>query len=314
MTPFLNEPHPFATGYYSARPAADPPPPSYPFGQRPPGAASAWPPTSPSGSVNRAQPAGRQAQAASSPAAGNSASTGVLRPDWSVLLGAGVGMRPSYMGSDNLEVAGLPIVDIRWRDTVFLKTSGGMTSRVGLGFNVLNQQGFRIGPMIEYYMGQDTGDEISGMNDVDGGAEVGLFAEYNFKPWKAEAVARYGVAGGNDGFLMTGGLTWTTKLGRDLILSLGADASFGDGNYMDSYFGVSAVEAARSGLAPYDPGWGVRDVGLNLKMVYPFYGNFRLIGTGRFNYLLDEAADSPVVDTAGEEAQFSFGLAIAYQF
>ncbi len=220
-------------------------------------------------------------------------------------------MAPEYIGSDDLEVTWLPVVDIRWRDTVFLKTSGGMTSRLGLGFNVLNQQGFKIGPMVEYYMGQDTSDGISGIDDVDGGAELGLFAEYNFKPWKVEAQARYGVAGGNNGFLMTGGLSWNTKVGRDLSLSLGANASFGDGNYMDSYFGVSAGEAALSGLALYDPGWGMRDVGLSLKMVYPFYKNFRLIGMGRFNYLLDEAAGSPLVE---QDAQFSFGLAIAYQF
>jgi outer membrane protein len=302
MSRFLNEPHPFASGYYSTRPASAPPPSSRYSAQQPAAPAPAARPF-----TGQRAPVSAQSPQSSS----RSTSTGARSRDWSFLLGAGVGMKPGYMGSDDLDVTWLPVVDVRWRDTVFLKTTGGMTSRIGLGFNVLNQQGFRIGPMVEYYMGQDTGDEISGIDDVDGGAELGLFAEYDFKPWKVEAAARYGVAGGNNGFLMTGALSWNTKLGRDLALSLGANTSFANGDYMDSYFGVSAGESARSGLAAYDPGWGMRDVGLSLQLVYPFYDKFRLIGMSRFNYLLDEAADSPLVE---QNAQFSFGLAIAYQF
>ena len=46
--------------------------------------------------------------------------------DWSVRLGA-IGMyKPEYEGSDEYEFKGFPMIDINWRNTVFLNPRKGL--------------------------------------------------------------------------------------------------------------------------------------------------------------------------------------------
>ncbi|MBW2675821.1 MAG: hypothetical protein JRD89_20840 [Deltaproteobacteria bacterium] len=40
--------------------------------------------------------------------------------DWSVRIGALGFYKPAYEGSDDYELRGFPLVDITWRDTIFL--------------------------------------------------------------------------------------------------------------------------------------------------------------------------------------------------
>ena len=46
--------------------------------------------------------------------------------EWRVVMGAGAGMAPEYMGADDYEGKPLPLVDIEWRGTYFAEHATGI--------------------------------------------------------------------------------------------------------------------------------------------------------------------------------------------
>lgn len=106
------------------------------------------------------------------------------RSDWDIRLGAGALFRPDYEGSDDYEIAPLPMVSISYKDLVFLRNTT-------LGANAFTWQGPRptdklqIGPLLRYQLGRDEGDNnaLRGMGDIDAGAELGAFVTYSTGPW-----------------------------------------------------------------------------------------------------------------------------------
>lgn len=83
---------------------------------------------------------------------------------------------------------------------------------------------------------------------------------------------------------------------------------------MQTYFGVSAGDARRSGLDRYNADAGIKDIGINLGANWIITQNWSVMGIASYTQLLGDASnDSPVVDE-GSEGQF-FGAAMAvYRF
>ena len=64
---------------------------------------------------------------------------------------------------------------------------------------------------------------------------------------------------------------------------------------MQSYFGVSAEQAANSGLSRYEAKSGIKDIGLGLGLDYTPYRNWSVTGGYGYSRLQGDAADSPIV-------------------
>src|SRR3546814_3702144 len=69
---------------------------------------------------------------------------------------------------------------------------------------------------------------------------------------------------------------------------------------MRSYFGVTAEESLRSGLAAYRPGGGLRDVGAGATLGYRLSRRWGLIARAGANRYLGDAGDSPIVERSEE--------------
>ena len=83
---------------------------------------------------------------------------------------------------------------------------------------------------------------------------------------------------------------------------------------MSSYFGVSAGDAAQSGLDQFDADEGFKDVALSVSYTYAFGERWSVTGVSRYARLLDDAEDSPVVDDRGDANQFLAGLLANFTF
>ena len=292
MTRFLNEPYPLTR--YDFRTLQTPPPAPYPAPMPPPAV--------------RAQVAPAPAPAPTRSPAPARRDPSLLGPDWEVTLGAGVAFEPEYMGADDLEITGFPIVSIRWRDRAFLNV------KRGLGYTFRPFGGFATGPMINYSLDQDAEGAINALDDVNGGFTAGWFLDYAIDPVTLMLDAVQGVSGDNDGLLLTFGADYSMELSQSWRFGIRPSVSYASEDYMDAFFGVSAAEAGRSPFALYTPDGGIRDVSVDLRAVYAWDRNWRLVGLLRLGYLLGEAADSPIVDVAGDAFQISTGLAVAYRF
>lgn len=238
---------------------------------------------------------------------------GVQQPelpgDWQVTLGAGALLTPEYSGADTYDVSPIPFLDIRYRDLAFL------SSREGLGVNAYQDDAWRVGPLLRWDFGrdQDDADALDGMGDVDGTLELGAFVYYTIQPVTLGLEARQALDG-HEGFLVDLSATWAGRLGPQTFFTLGPRLTYASEDYMQSYYGVSQDQSARSGYDRFDAGAGLRDIGLVGSLTWVFRPSWALTGFAESSRLLGDAADSPLVDAAGDPNQLFVGAALTYRF
>ena len=105
-----------------------------------------------------------------------------------------------------------------------------------------------------------------------------------------------------------------------LMLSAGPRVGFGTAKYMDTYFGVTAAEAASNpaiahiGGTAYMPGSGRRYIGGAITGAWRWSPHWETTANLYYHRLSDLAADSPVVRALGKPNEFSGGVGLRYSF
>ncbi|MCZ8309311.1 MAG: MipA/OmpV family protein [Magnetospirillum sp.] len=235
--------------------------------------------------------------------------------DWQVTTGALVGYAPAYEGADKYKVMPLPLIDVVWRDRVFLSTMNG------LGAWAYRADGFSIGGAIGYEFGRDESldrSELDGLGDVDAAAQARLLAEYRTGPFRLDAALARAL-GGSDGTTLRIGASMGYPINDKLRLMPGIAAVWADENYMDAYFGVTAAQSALSrarlgtaaGKSQFEAKSGVKNVDLSLMASYSLTQNWMLRGGGGVRFLVGDAADSPI--SKRDTAPF-VNLGLAYRW
>jgi MipA family protein len=231
-------------------------------------------------------------------------------PVWSVSVGAGTFVTPEYEGSKDYKIQPYPFVEVRYRDVAFLNL------REGLGVNVVNTPSLRFGPFVNYRGGrdQDANSALKGLGDVDPALDAGGFAEYRYERFRVGLNARQAVTDTKLGALV--GLSASAQLVQTpgFTLSVGPSATWASGDYMETYFGVSSAQAARSGLRRYEASSGFKDYGGNLTASYALDEKWRVTSLVSVKRLIGDAADSPIVKDKGEATQFTGGVFVGYRF
>lgn len=227
--------------------------------------------------------------------------------DWDFSIGVIGGFGPKFEGSDEYDFFWSPKAKIAWRDTVILTESS---------FRVQFRQGrFRFGPKIKYEKGRsdDDDNDIKGVGDVDPGFSAGAFVKYKVDGYALTAEARQEFAGGHGGLI--------GELGGEMLLpdaespwgKLRAELTLADDSYMDEFFGVNARQSANSGLQPYDPDGGPKSISLTWQSAYEVWSGWSLGGRIQYIRLLDQAADSPIVDV-GSPNGAAVAIGLRYRF
>lgn len=235
--------------------------------------------------------------------------------DWEIRLGAGAIYQPDYEGSDDYEVAPLPTFAVSYKDRVFLEGPK-------LGANLLSLTGpaegdyLRAGPLLNYRMGrdQDDNDALRGLGDVDGAVEAGGFVSYGIRGFSVDLTALQDMSDAHDGLSVELKGGYRRSLGESWSVSAELSATWADGSYMQSYFGVDAGQAQRSGYRRHDPGAGLKDAGVAVSVDYSVTENWMVSGRVGFTRLLGDAADSPIVDEEGSANAYTAGVFVGYRF
>ena len=243
--------------------------------------------------------------------------------NWDVSVGAGVLYGPRYEGSAESEASPLPAIDIEWNDRVFLNPEDG------LGVRVYRGEALEVSTSIGYDVGRkesDSRSELRGLGNIDGSATGTVAVEYDLGLLTPSAELTRQL-GGAEGLVAEFGVESMIPLSgmfpprddrgddddgpRGPAIVLGLSTEWADGNYMSDYFGVTASQAAASGLPGYTAGAGFKSAGAEVGFRYPFLENWVFGVAFEYSRLIGDAAKSPVVRRRN---QFAAGSFISYRF
>ncbi len=244
------------------------------------------------------------------------------KTNWNVTLGAGAVYAPAFVGSKDYQLIGFPDIKLAYKNRFFASVGEG------IGYNVINSNGWRVGPIAKYaFERRENGKNpfrvagkestaLLGLGNVNATLELGGFVEYNYKPFTYKIELRQGV-GGHEGMIGKTSLNYTgsiNQFGPPIFYAFGPRAIFGDSDYNNAYFGINQIQSTRSGLSRYNADGGLLSYGVGGFVSLPVSDSVSVSAFGGYDHLGTEAADSPLIKQRGNENQFVSGLSVNYKF
>ena len=226
-------------------------------------------------------------------------------------IGGGIGLAPDYEGSSDYELVPVPVGAAKFDNGMYIELLG-----LNLRANLIPSDFWRLGPVYNYQGERDNveNNQVDRMNEVSDANEFGLFGGIEWQNWYVflEWLADTGDAHDGSYGTLKGGYNWI--INNEWAMTFGAFGTYASDDYMDTYFGVSGADAARSGLDTYKADGGIKDVGLDLGVNWGFAQNWDLRGLLQIKQLVGDADDdSPVVDE-GSETQMLTVVAVVFKF
>ena len=244
---------------------------------------------------------------------------------WVLTVGIAPVVAPAWQGSQDTALSIFPDLRVNYKDSVFLSLPDG------LGWNAVNRNGWKIGPLAKVRFGRQesnggspflvTGgsEALRGFGDVNLAGEFGGFVQKGFASGKLRlrAELRQGV-GGHDGLIADTNFIYSSR-SADMkwLYSAGIRATWADSDFTNVYFGVSPEQSAAAGLPAFRTGSGLVSAGLSASLTRPL-GRFGKDGAVTLftsaDRLGDVVADSTLIRERGDRNQVSVGLSYAYRF
>ena len=228
------------------------------------------------------------------------------------------GLAPDYEGSDDYRLIPYIALRLQWKDR-YLQTEGA-----GVILNLVPSPILNAGPAVNYRPERDDDVDsvaVAALDEVDAAVEVGGFVSLGFDGlWavgdrlETKAKLLFDVADTHDGMVVEVSAAYNRPLGADWWFGVGAFATYADGGYHRTYFGIDAANAAQSGLPTFEADSGLKDAGVYLASNYALYGNWGLAVTLGYTRLLGDAADSPLTAQEGDANQYFGAVGLSYRF
>ena len=237
---------------------------------------------------------------------------------WSVTIGLAPVLSPAWQGSRDMALSIFPDLRVNYGDVIFASIPEG------LGWNAVNTNGWKAGPLAKVRFGRDeerggspfliTGgsDGLRGMGNVAAAAELGGFVEKRIGPWRGRLEIRRGF-GGHEAVIADGAISYQMRSGRTII-NVGPRATVVSKPYMDSYFGIDAIQSQRSGLDVYSPKGGLLSYGVGGSALRPLNRQSAITLFTSLDRLGSEAGHSPLVRERGRRVQFTLGIGYGFRF
>lgn len=232
--------------------------------------------------------------------------------EWKVTVGAKGGWSPRYEGADYTTIAPGPKFSISPVKSFHRFSPPGDGNTVTL----LDTRYFQVGAVARFRRSRGQSGELTGFDKIQWAAEPGAFVNLwitNYVRTRLEV--RRGVHG-HKGIVADAGVDLVYS-GDKIDFSVGPRVGWGDDKYLNTYFGVTPAEAARSPAVdrPFalDDN-GRRYTGVNVGVAYRLDDHWRVGVGANYRRIADRLAASPVMQVAGDPNQYSGSVSFSYSF
>lgn len=166
---------------------------------------------------------------------------------WQASMGAGVSYAPRYEGAAYNRLRLVPLLDVSYSDGGFFI---GIARGIGYNFSESKYIQYGVRVLVGQARSQDEDPRLYGMGNIDYYPEASLFLSSRLGPLSISS----GVANSTYGTRADLGASIGFPISQNDRLRLGTAVNWGNTAYNQTYFGVTAAQAAASGnvLTPYN--------------------------------------------------------------
>ncbi|MGY6551358.1 MAG: MipA/OmpV family protein [Erythrobacter sp.] len=256
----------------------------------------------------------------------------VFDDNW-INIGLGMGLVPTYAGSNDYFLFPVPLITGRLGGVGFRPAGAGMV------FDVLSPQPtvlqnnkkaqVSLGPTFRFRVDRAVNprDEVvDAAGRLDNAFEVGIAGGLTFPAvlnpndsLTVSTAVRWDVAGAHRGQVIEPTVAYLTPLSLGILVQWSATVEIVDDNFANYYFTVNPAQSAASGLPLFNGSGGVNRIGTNLTAAFDLDGNalnggFNIFTVAGYSRLLGDGANNPFTAVRGSPNQFLFGLGVGYTF
>jgi len=231
---------------------------------------------------------------------------------WRVNLGIGAGLVTQYSGSKTYKMAAIPLLDITWKNQVFISTQRG------LGFYAINNPSFQLGASFGYsadsrYYGGNS--NLRGLPSIKPGGLATIFAAYRVGEFSMIAGLHQRI-GSVNGELLDLGAAYDFALSPRISVNVSPSLTYASASLNDGFYGVTAqqsAEAAAQGnhLRAYRQGAGIQDVALKIDVAHQWNEHWTVNGIAKLGELVGPDGNSPVTQ---QKFQPALAVTMNYRF
>jgi len=225
--------------------------------------------------------------------------TGAQAEENVLTLGGGLAAAPRYAGSKEMQLAPIVIIDYQTAGGFYASTKRGLGYGTALGpFSfeaALGARGERKEKNETGLIGNRGSSELRGMGDVKASATANLHAAYAIVPGlvlgSSLSLPLSHRENGKSAGLEISGILHEDKSDK-VALALGAN--FGDAKYLQTYHGVTAAQALRTGRSQFTPHAGMYEAVFNFAWEHKLDSRWTVTGMLGSSTLVRDAARSPL--------------------
>jgi outer membrane scaffolding protein for murein synthesis (MipA/OmpV family) len=243
--------------------------------------------------------------------------------DTTVRLGGALAYIPEYAGSSEYDLRVLPVIS-------FDDIAGFELSGLGLSYPLIDigtgegpgQWSLKAGPRAAFDFGRDSDDSptLTGLDDIGASLLTGGYVRATYGPLGVRVDAGQDVIGGHDGFnadLSLGTFIPEGLLAEGLSLQPALTLSWADEDYTQTIYGITAQQAAASGLPQFDLGSGFHRASATLLGWYDLDEHWQVNAVISYREYLGDYRDSPILrapDGATSDVFTLIGLSRSFGF
>lgn len=227
-----------------------------------------------------------------------------------------VGSIPEYSGSDDSETGIAPAGRYYFSGLRYAELLGPE-----LSININDAEALQYGPRFQYRFGREDIDDdvVDKMQEIDDTYELGVFIKSSTQIGDNPlhrlnfiGDVTFDVGGEHDGYFASARVSYFRPVAKAMVFHIGGAVGYASSDFMDTYFSVDAKDAVLSGLPFYEASSGVHDYRVTFGLMQHLSPHWHIGIGGRYQRLLNDAQDSPVVDLRGDRDQWIYGVGVGY--